>query len=413
MQKELNDRLLRSLKTPDTGRLEISDTKRKGLRVRLSNTGSAVFMYEKRIKGGPKRKHTLGNWPSYTLSQARADALILEVEAAQGIDRIKNSEEKKISDQNKQKSEASAAANLLSVQAVIDIYDKLHLSSLRTGRERRRQLEQSLVAHLQSPIQDLTRQQIQTAIDKKAHEGKRVSANRIRAALLAFTNWAYGRSYLTESIGLGVPKAIKETARDRVLSLEEIHSIWRASFTMGNLWGPILRLLVLTGQRRSEIVKLKWDEINLNKMQIIKVGSKTKNKKAHTTHLSAPALQTLLSIKKTENDLVFTTTGTTPVSGISKMKKQLDVILGDEFKPWRLSDFRTAMATALAENGEAETIVDRILNHSASGSAPSAVARVYNQAENLTQRAAALETWGQMVTAECPGLNERGKHLDE
>ena len=413
MQKELNDRLLRSLKTPDTGRLEISDTKRKGLRVRLSNTGSAVFMYEKRIKGGPKRKHTLGNWPSYTLSQARADALILEVEAAQGIDRIKNSEEKKISDQNKQKSEASAAANLLSVQAVIDIYDKLHLSSLRTGRERRRQLEQSLVAHLHSPIQDLTRQQIQTAIDKKAHEGKRVSANRIRAALLAFTNWAYGRSYLTESIGLGVPKAIKETARDRVLSLEEIHSIWRASFTMGNLWGPILRLLILTGQRRSEIVKLKWDEINLNKMQMIKVGSKTKNNKAHTTHLSAPALQTLLSIKKTENDLVFTTTGTTPVSGISKMKKRLDVILGDEFKPWRLSDFRTAMATALAENGEAETIVDRILNHSASGSAPSAVARVYNQAENLTQRAAALETWGQMVTAECPGLNERGKHQDE
>ena len=413
MQRELNDRLLKSLKAPDTGRLELSDTKRKGLRLRLSNTGSAVFMYEKRIKGGPKRKHTLGNWPSYTLSQARADALILEVEAAQGIDRIKNSEEKKISDQNKQKSEASAAANLLSVQAVIDIYDKLHLSSLRTGRERRRQLEQSLVAHLHSPIQDLTRQQIQTAIDKKAHEGKRVSANRIRAALLAFTNWAYGRSYLTESIGLGVPKAIKETARDRVLSLKEIHSIWRASFTMGNLWGPILRLLILTGQRRSEIVKLKWDEINLNKMQIIKVGSKTKNKKAHTTHLSAPALQTLLSIKKTENDLVFTTTGTTPVSGISKMKKQLDVILGDEFKPWRLSDFRTAMATALAENGEAETIVDRILNHSASGSAPSAVARVYNQAENLTQRAAALETWGQMVTAECPGLNERGKHLDE
>ena len=413
MQKELNDRLLRSVKTPDTGRLEISDTKRKGLRFRLSNTGSAVFMYEKRIKGGPKRKHTLGSWPGYTLSQARADTLTLEVEAAQGIDRIKISEEKKISDQNKQKSDEKAAANRLSVLDIIDLYDKLHLSTLKTGRERRRQLEQNLGAHLHSPIQDLTRQQIQTAIDRKAHEGKHVYANRIRAALLAFANWAYGRSYLTESIGLGVPKAIKETARDRVLSLEEIHSIWRASFTMGNLWGPILRLLILTGQRRSEIVKLKWDEINLNKMQIIKVGSKTKNKKAHTTHLSAPALQTLLSIKKTENDLVFTTTGTTPVSGISKMKKQLDVILGDEFKPWRLSDFRTAMATALAENGEAETIVDRILNHSASGSAPSAVARVYNQAENLTQRAAALETWGQMVTAECPGLNERGKHQDE
>ena len=404
MQRELNDRLLKSLKAPDTGRLELSDTKRKGLRLRLSNTGSAVFMYEKRIKGGPKRKHTLGNWPSYTLSQARADALILEAEAAQGIDRIALAEAKKIADQNKQESEKTAAANLQSVQAVIDIYDKLR--SLRTGRERRRQLEQSLVAHLHSPIKDLTRQQIQAAIDRKAHEGKRVYSNRIRAALLAFANWAYGRSYLLESIGLGVPKAIKETARDRVLSLAEIHSIWRAAFAMGDLWGPILRLSILTGQRRGEIIKLRWDEINLNKRQIIKEGSKTKNKKAHITHLSEPALQTLLSVKKTEHNLIFTTTGTTPVSGISKMKKRLDVILGDEFKPWRLSDFRTAMATALAETGVAETIVDRILNHSATGSAPSAVARVYNQAENLTQRAAALETWAQMVTAELPDFNE-------
>ena len=175
---------------------------------------------------------------------------------------------------------------------------------------------------------------------------------------------------------------------------------------MGNLWGPILRLLMLTGQRRSEIVELKWDEINLNKRQIIKGGSKTKNKKAHTTHLSAPSIQTLISIKKTENNLIFTTTGATPVSGISKMKKQLDAILGDDFKPWRLSDFRTAMATALAESGIAETIVDRILNHSATGSAPSAVARVYNQAENLTQRAAALETWAEMVTAEWSNFDD-------
>ena len=175
---------------------------------------------------------------------------------------------------------------------------------------------------------------------------------------------------------------------------------------MGDLWGPILRLSILTGQRRGEIIKLKWDEINLNKMQIIKGGSKTKNKKAHITHLSEPSLQTLLSIRKTENNLIFTTTGTTPVSGVSKMKKRLDVILGGDFKPWRLSDFRTAMATALAETGLAETIVDRILNHSATGSAPSAVARVYNQAENLTQRAAALETWAQMVTAELSDFDE-------
>ena len=86
------------------------------------------------------------------------------------------------------------------------------------------------------------------------------------------------------------------------------------------------------------------------------------------------------------------------MSGISNAKKRLDRLLGEDFESWRLHDIRTAMATALAEAGEPETIVDRILNHVASGSAPSAVARVYNQAEQLPQRANALDRWADMVT---------------
>ena len=72
--------------------------------------------------------------------------------------------------------------------------------------------------------------------------------------------------------------------------------------------------------------------------------------------------------------------------------------MGDEFEAWRLHDIRTAFASALAEAGEAETIVDRILNHSASGSAPSTVARVYNQANQLPQRARVLDKWADIVT---------------
>jgi hypothetical protein len=64
MRADLNDRYLRSLKPPNAGRIEVSDTKRKGLRFRLSSKGKAVWMYEKRVKGGPKRKHTLGTWPA-------------------------------------------------------------------------------------------------------------------------------------------------------------------------------------------------------------------------------------------------------------------------------------------------------------------------------------------------------------
>ena len=88
------------------------------------------------------------------------------------------------------------------------------------------------------------------------------------------------------------------------------------------------------------------------------------------------------------------------MSGIGKAKKRLDELLGVDFEPWRLHDIRTGFASALANAGEPETVVDRILNHSASGSAPSAVARVYNQAEQLPQRARALDKWAEMVTGE-------------
>ena len=130
----------------------------------------------------------------------------------------------------------------------------------------------------------------------------------------------------------------------------------------------------------------------------------TKNQKPHITHLSDPALEQLESLGPKSKGLVFTTTGKTPVSGLSRVKRRLDQALGPDFEPWRFHDIRTAMATALADAGEAEAVVDRILNHVASGSAPSAVARVYNQAEQLPQRANAVDRWAAMVTGIQPKI---------
>lgn len=393
MQTDLNDRYLRSLKAPDTGRIEVSDTKRKGLRFRLSSKGKAVWMYEKRVKGGLKRKHTLGTWPAVSLSNARATALEIEAEAAQGIDRVVNAETQRLEIE-------AARAGLSTVQQVIDFYNKLHLSNLRTGAESKRAIEKALSKHLNKSIRELTRKDIQEAIDAKVIEGHKVYANRIRAMLLAFTNWAWQRSYTDTQVGQGIPKATKETARDRAPTISEIQQIWAATHSMGAIWGPMLRLIMLTGQRRGEIAKLRWSEIDMTRATITKVGANTKNAKAHITHLSPPALAEIHAMKSNNSDYLFTTTGKTPVSGFSRMKKRLDGLLDDSFETWRLHDIRTAMATSLAESGEPETVVDRILNHSASGSAPSAVARVYNQAQQLPQRAKALDKWAEMVTGE-------------
>lgn len=354
-------------------------------------------MYEKRIKGGPKRKHTLGSWPEpVSLSAARSMALELEAEAAKGIDRIAEAAAKR-------KADAAKQAKRLTVREAVNLYDQLHLSNLRSGSERKRQLEQSLAAHLELSVEEITRRDLQAAIDAKASSGRKVYANRIRTALMAFANWAWKRGYISEPVGAGLTKATNEAARDRVMSLAEVRQVWQATFELGDFWGPPFRLLLLTGQRRSEILGLRWDEVELKKSRITKPGSRTKNGRTHITHLSDAAkneLSQLAGVDGQAKGLVFTTTGTTPVSGVSKVKLRLDKQLGADFEHWRLHDIRTAMATALAEAGEPENVVDRILNHSATGSAPSAVARVYNQAEMLPQRAAALDRWAEMVTSE-------------
>ncbi len=393
MKLELTDRYLRNLKAPESGRIEVSDTKRPGLRFRLSKD-KAVWMYEKRIKGGPKRKHTFGTWPEpVSLKDARDQALILEAEAAKGIDSVAETARRKLA-------EEAAKKTSVSVGDAIDAYDTLHLAGLRTRDERRRQLLQSLASHVGQSMSELTRAHLQAIVDAKAGEGRKAYANRIRAALMAFTRWAWERDYIHENIGAGIPRATKETARERVLDVTEVQAIWQATEEMGDLWRPFLRMLLLTCQRRGEILNLRWSELDLERGRIEVPGSRTKNGKPHITHLSAPALEALACLheKRSESDWVFTTTGTTPVSGIGKAKARLDRLLGDAVGPWRLHDIRTAFATTMAEAGVPENVADRVLNHSATGSAPSAVARVYNRAEQLPQRAAALEKWAALVT---------------
>lgn len=393
MKRELTDRYLRSLKPLEGKRLEVSDTKCAGLRFRLSAQGRATWVFEKRIKGGKKRKFTFGSWPKpVSLSVARKMALEIQAEAAQGIDRIILAEREKRAWDEKQ-------ASLVTVRQAIDAYGELHLSTIRTGDERMRQLNQALSEHLEQSIGELTRRNLQSAVDKKAKEGRKPYANRIRAALVAFSNWCFVRGYIDEPIGSGVAKATKERARDRVLAIDEVRTIWAASWGMGEVWGPFFRLMILTGQRRGEIANLRWSEVRINERVIIKPGSTTKNGKPHTTHLANAAISELQALAVFQScKFVFSFDGKRPVSNASHAKRRLDSLLENKLEPWRIHDLRTAMATALAGAGVPEGVVDRIQNHSASGSAPSAVARVYQQSDLLLQRAAALDRWSEMVT---------------
>jgi len=405
MKLKLTDRFLKNLDPPDSGRIEVSDEVRKGLRFRLSSSGQGAWVYEKRIKGGPKRKTTLGNWPTISLASARKSALELEIEATQGFDRVAERKAQSLLDE-------AAKAGLVSVEETLEDYDRLYLKpNLRTAKERKRQLERALADHLGKPISTLRRTDLQAAVDAKAEQGAPFAANRVRAALSAFVRWAWKRGYIETDIGSGLAHAISETPRERILSISEVGEILEASYALGELWGPFVRLLILTAQRRGDILDLTWDEVEFSQSRIALAGSRTKNGKPHITHLTEAALTELRSAQafQTDNEIqsrfVFTTTGNTSLSGVGKIKARLDGLINSNrtehsigpIEPWRFHDIRTAFATEMAEAGEPENVVDRILNHVASGSAPSAVARAYNRAEQLPQRAKVLERWGNTV----------------
>ena len=400
MKKRLTDRFLESIKRQEVGRDTYSDTLRPGLHLRVG-ARKASWLFEKRIKGGKPRKHTLGAYCSWsadgqrspikmTLAEARRLAIEIDAESAKGIDRVAIQEKKK------REAEQAEAAKV-ALCTVLRRYEELKLKQLRTGADRSRSLRNALEPHLSAPVLNLTKAQLQAIIDDKATEGRLVFANRIRSYLRAFTNWAAKRDYLPIDIGKDLEGTGTEMPRDRVLSLGEMRCIFHSSFELGPLWGPMFRLLILTGQRRGEISTLRWDEVNLQARTITLSGQRTKNRRPHTTHLSPAALSVLENIER-NGKFVFTTTSVTPSSGISKAKRKLDELLGDRVAPWRLHDVRRAMATALAEAGVPEGVVDRIQNHSAVGSAPSAVARVYQQSDLLPQRAAALDRWAEMIT---------------
>ncbi|MBA3878085.1 MAG: integrase, partial [Anaerolinea sp.] len=112
------------------------------------------------------------------------------------------------------------------------------------------------------------------------------------------------------------PKAVP--SRRRVLSDEEIVALWRATENSGWPWGPFVRMLILTMQRRQEVAEMDWSEIDLNARRWTLPADRAKNDQEHVIPLTKLALAELQLLGPKRKGLVFTTTGTTPVSGFFK-----------------------------------------------------------------------------------------------
>ena len=290
---------------------------------------------------------------------------------------------------------SSDKSSRLFEDVLLDWYD-------REQRQRRsfKQVETAIKLHVLPhlkgrEIQDIRKSDLVRIIDRVADSGARTQANRVRAFVTRFFNWAAERDLIEHSPAASLPKVQGERSRDRVLTESELRSVWHAADAIGYPFGPIVKLLILTAQRRDEVAGMTWSELDLDRATWTIGAERAKNGQAHTVHLS-PAAQAILEQipQRLDSDFVFTTTGKSAVSGFSKAKARLDKL--SAVNEWRLHDLRRTAATMMAEQLElSHVIVDRILNHRSG--AIRGVAAVYLRGEYLKEREHALGCWSEFV----------------
>lgn len=257
------------------------------------------------------------------------------------------------------------------------------------------------------------------------NKGGLTASNRARAALSALYSWAIGEGLVDNNPVIGTNKATEETRRDRVLTPEELAGVWRAC---GNEHGRpagdydrIVRLLILTGQRRDEIASMAACELvpadrnGTNRPTLLLPGSRTKNKLPHDVPLSPPAFALVMEaleahgwVEDGNGDLVprehVFGRGHGGFSGWSKAKAHLDQKLEDMAKagkgphvvvPWRIHNLRRTMATGMGELGIQPHVVEAVLNHISGSKA--GVAGIYNRATYRKEKVEALALWADHV----------------
>jgi integrase len=218
-----------------------------------------------------------------------------------------------------------------------------------------------------------------------------VSRNRARSALSAMFAWAIQEGLLDQNPVTGTAKADEGGSRERVLTHDELRTLWRG---LGDdTFSNVVRLLLLTGQRRNEIGHLQWSEIDLDAKQINLPASRVKNSRDHTVPLSAQALAIIEgSPRRNSSDFLF---GERGFYHWDRAKARLDQRVG--IADWHLHDLRRTAATQMAELGVMPHVIECVLNH-VSGSR-GGVAGIYNRSKLLEPMREALQRWADHVEA--------------
>lgn len=392
------------------------DDRLPGFGLKVTPAGGKVYLYRYRIarrgqasQTAPK-KYTIGRHGELTPDQARKRAQELAAMVAAGTDpREQEAELLAAKDEAARKRQERERVEAdLAFTRLADLW--LQHYELEKGRRPssvnmaemvvRRHLKPALGT---KPMPHIEYADLQAVIDAIPVQQRAMRRNVFAYASVLF-NWAMKRRYVSANPLLSMDKPEAPAARDRVLEDAELLSVWTASESLSAPWGPLYRLLILTGQRKSEVAGACWAELDRGAGVWTIPAHRAKNGSAHIVPLSKAAIAELDGLaggrEWPQNGYVLTTTGRNSISGFSKAKRALDDTIaaahdGGTLPDWRVHDLRRTVATGLQRLGVRFEVTEAVLNH-VSG-AKGGVAGVYQRHDWAAEKRSALEAWSAHV----------------
>ena len=254
------------------------------------------------------------------------------------------------------------------------------------------EVERHLMAHAKPlhrlRLAEIDRRTIALRLAEIEQASGPVARNRTRASLSAFFAFAIREGLIETNPVAGTGRADEAHSRDHVLTEQELSALLKA---LGqDQFSNIVRLLVLTGQRRNEIGGLRWSEVDFDRGLIVLPPARTKNKRPHELPISKQ-VRAILERQPRHSEFVWGRRWTSWSNG----KDDLDQRQPTSIRDWRLHDLRRTAATHMAELGVLPHIIEAILNHVSGHRA--GVAGIYNRARYQDEMRLALQRWADHV----------------
>ena len=371
----LSEQQIKATPTP-IRRTTLSDG--RGLELRMTPSGKRTWSLLYPFNG-KKQRFTIGDYPTVKLKEARLIADKLRNQVAHG----QNPQELKRRARN---------ANTITVLWCYEQFLVRYLQpQLRTWQEYDRRIRADVLPFVgKRDIRQVQKADIIKIIDGITDRDAPVLANRVLQYTSKFFKWCIGRGYIEQNPASNIPKPAKEKSRERVLSLAEAQAIYQAAECLGPVTCAFVRLLMLTGQRRSEISELEWGELQSDRIEI--GGHRSKNGKPITTPLTEEAKAVLAALPRNNGIFLFSTTGgLRPIGNFSRIKDKLVDKSG--VADWTYHDFRRTFATHLSEIGYERFEVSIALNHQ-----DNTVTGIYDRSTYFSKKLKMLSSWGKLIS---------------